>query len=254
MKKLNQMLANWNTGDVHGLAWLAKYGIDRKLVYKYCQNGYLDKIVPGVFIKANEKPNPYAVIKYLQQELYLKLHVSGRTALELQGHAHYLSINKKNKIYLTSYESRIFPKWLKEYCAHFEVTFKKSSLIGSEKYLIEHEVTGGFKINVSSRELAIMELIDNFDLSNSLETIENYAESLNTLRSYVLQEILEECQSVKVKRVFLYISDKLNLAYFKKLDLKKIDLGSGKRVIVKSGALDKKYNITVNRMTEENPF
>lgn len=254
MLKVNQMLSNWNSGDVHGLEWLAEYGVDRKLAYKYCKSGYLDKIVPGVFIKANERPNPYAVVRYLQQELNLKLHISGRTALELQGHAHYLSMGKKNKIYLTSYESRVFPKWLKEYWGHFEVSFRKSSFLESEKYLTEHEVSGGYKVNVSTRELAIMELIESFDLSNSLETVENYAESLNTLRSYVLQEILEECQSVKVKRVFLYISEKLNLPYFKKLNLEKIDLGSGKRVIVEGGSLDKKYNITVDRTAEDNPF
>jgi hypothetical protein len=254
MLKVNQMLSNWNSGDVHGLDWLGKYNIDRKLAYKYCKSGYLDRIVPGVFIKANEQPNPYGVIRYLQQELNLNLHVSGRTALELQGHAHYLLMGKQNKIYLTSYENRTFPKWLKEYWGDFEFSFRKSSLIGSEKYLIEHEAAGGYKVNVSSRELAIMELIENFDLSNSLEIVENYAESLNTLRSYVLQEILEECQSVKVKRVFLYISEKLKLACFKKLNLEKINLGRGKRVVVEGGSLDKKYNITVDRMTEENPF
>ena len=102
--------------------------------------------------------------------------------------------------------------------------------------------------------MAIIELIENFDLSNSLETVANYMESLTTLRSYVLQEVLEECQSLKVKRVFLYVSEKLNLPYFKRLDLNKIDLGSGKRVVVKGGSLDKKYQITVDRTSEENPF
>lgn len=254
MLKVNQMLLNWKTGEVHGLGWLGEHGVDRKLAYKYCKSGYLEKIVSGVFIKANEEPNTYAVVKYLQKELNLKLHISGLSALELLGHGHYLSLSERNKVYLTSYESRTFPKWLKDYCGHFEVFFRKSSLIRNEKYLTEHEGTEGFKVIISSRELAIMELIESFDLSNSLETIENYIESLTTLRSYVLQELLEECQSVKVKRVFLYVSEKLNLPYFKKLDLSKINLGSGKRVIVEGGSFDKKYNITVDRTEEENPF
>ena len=59
---------------------------------------------------------------------------------------------------------------------------------------------------------------------------------------------------MKVKRIFLYISEKLNLLFVDKLNLKNIDLGSGKRVVVKGGALDKKYNITVDREVEENPF
>lgn len=254
MLKINQMLSNWKSGEVHGLDWLGTYGVDRKLAHKYCKSGYLEKVASGVYVKANDQPNPYAVIRYLQEELRLKLHVSGRTALELQGHSHYLSLGQKNKIYLTSYESRTFPKWLKGYWGHFEVTFKKSSLIETESFLTEYEASGDFKIKLSSRELAILEMIEDFDLSNSLETVENYAESLNTLRSYVLQELLEKCQSVKVKRVFLYISEKLNLPYFGKINLEKIDLGSGKRVVVVDGAFNKKYNITVDRVAEENPF
>tara|TARA_Y100000296_G_C5174834_1_gene259493 strand:- start:3342 stop:3593 length:252 start_codon:yes stop_codon:yes gene_type:complete len=57
MLKVNQVLLNWNSGDVHGLEWLAEYGVDRKLAYKYCKSGCLDKIVSEVFIKANEEPH-----------------------------------------------------------------------------------------------------------------------------------------------------------------------------------------------------
>lgn len=254
MLKINQILLNWKSGEVHSLRWLGKYGVDRKLAYKYCKSGYLNKLASGVFIKANDQAKPYAVIRYLQKELGLKLHVSGRSALDLQGHGHYLSLNENTKINLTSYESRTFPKWLNKHRGHFEVSFRKSSLIRDERYLTEHEGPGGFKVMISSRELAIMELIDNFDLSNSLESVENYIESLGTIRSHVLQELLEECQSVKVKRVFLYVSEKLNLPYFKKLDLSKISLGIGKRVVVEGGSFNKKYNITVDRAIEENPF
>lgn len=255
MLKVNQMLINWKDGDIHGLEWLSSHGVDRKLAHKYCKSGYLEKLSSGVFIKANQVPNQFAVIRYLQEELQLNLHVAGRTSLELQGHAHYLSMGKKNKIYLVSYSSRTFPKWLKEYWGHFEVSFKKSSLIKeAKKYLTDYQSPEGFNVKVSARELAVMELIESSDLSNSLETVENYTESLGTLRSLVLQKILEECQSVKVKRVFLYISEKLSLPYFKKLNLSQLDLGSGKRVVVEGGSFDKKYNITVDRKEEENPF
>lgn len=254
MLKINHILSKWKNGDVHGLAWLGKFGADRKLAYKYCKSGYLEKLAPGVFIKTNDEPSPFAVVRYLQEELELKLHISGRTALELQGHSHFLNMGEKNNIFLTSYETRKYPKWLKGYQKNFELTFRKSSIIKGEKFLNEQVVSGEHLVLLSSRELAIMELIDSLDLSKSLEVVENYAESLNTLRSYMLQEILEECQSVKIKRVFLYISEKLDLPYFEKLNIKNIDLGSGKRVIVEGGALDKKYGITVDRMVEGNPF
>jgi hypothetical protein len=78
--------------------------------------------------------------------------------------------------------------------------------------------------------------------------------SLTTLRPDVVQRLLEKCRSIKAKRVFLYLADKLDLPFFQKLDLDKISLGSGKRMIVKGGELNKKYQITVDRDYGENPF
>ncbi|MEI8027683.1 MAG: type IV toxin-antitoxin system AbiEi family antitoxin domain-containing protein [Pseudomonadota bacterium] len=48
-----------------------------------------------------------------------------------------------------------------------------------------------------------------------------------------------------MKGLFLHLAEKINHPWFKKLNLEKIDLGSGKRVIFENGVLDKKYNITV---------
>jgi len=78
--------------------------------------------------------------------------------------------------------------------------------------------------------------------------------SLGTLRPSVLQAVLEKCKSVKAKRVFLYLAEKLLLKFMEELNLEKISLGSGKRVVVKGGELQKKYLITVDRRVGENPF
>ena len=62
---------------------------------------------------------------------------------------------------------------------------------------------------------------------------------------------MEKCESVKVKRVLLYLAEKLQLPFLKKINLKKIDLGKGKRVVCKSGVFDPKYSITVPRKAGE---
>ncbi len=51
--------------------------------------------------------------------------------------------------------------------------------------------------------------------------------------------------NVKVKRLFFFFADRHQHAWLKRLDKKAIDLGSGNRVLVKSGRLDKRYRITV---------
>ena len=70
-------------------------------------------------------------------------------------------------------------------------------------------------------------------------------EGLTTLRPKLVQRLLEECKSVKVRRLFLFMAESSNHDWVKELNVEKIDLGSGKRVIVKNGVLDKKYKITV---------
>ncbi len=67
----------------------------------------------------------------------------------------------------------------------------------------------------------------------------------------VLQSLLECCTSVKVKRLFMYMAESHQHPWVGKLDLSIVDFGQGKRVIVKAGLLDKKYNITVPRQMAE---
>ena len=45
--------------------------------------------------------------------------------------------------------------------------------------------------------------------------------------------------------MFLWFSERHRHAWLNRLDTKGIDLGSGKRMLVRGGKLDKKFNITV---------
>jgi hypothetical protein len=70
-------------------------------------------------------------------------------------------------------------------------------------------------------------------------------QGLTTLRPKLVQVLLEQCNSVKVKRLFLYMSEKNDHSWLKSLNLSNVNLGSGKRVIIKYGVFNNKYNITV---------
>jgi hypothetical protein len=76
-------------------------------------------------------------------------------------------------------------------------------------------------------------------------------EGLNNLRPLQVQELLEMCKSVKVKRLFLYLAERSGHEWTKHLQLERIDMGSGKRTIIKGGAYNTKYQITVDRELEE---
>ena len=69
-------------------------------------------------------------------------------------------------------------------------------------------------------------------------------EGLTTLRPRVVQSLLENCVSVKVKRLFMLLAE--NCKHLgRKVDLAKVDFGKGKRTLVKGGRFDPKYKITV---------
>ena len=80
----------------------------------------------------------------------------------------------------------------------------------------------------------------------------HFMESINNVRPDVVQQCLESCHSIKVKRLFLYLAEKANHAWFRKLNIDKIDLGAGKRSIIMNGRYNPKYKITVSKELEEN--
>jgi hypothetical protein len=76
-------------------------------------------------------------------------------------------------------------------------------------------------------------------------------EGLNNVRPQLVQSLLEQCQSVKVKRLFMYMAEKASHDWVQYLDLKKIDFGSGKRSVVEHGIYVAKYQITMPREFDE---
>lgn len=66
----------------------------------------------------------------------------------------------------------------------------------------------------------------------------------------MVQSLLEACASVKMNRLFLHLAEKHAHPWFKQLDLTKVSLGSGKRVLFTGGRLDPKYLITVPAAAE----
>ena len=75
-------------------------------------------------------------------------------------------------------------------------------------------------------------------------------ETITTVKPKEFEILLEECSSVKVKRLFLYMAEEVNFNWFKRLNLTKINLGKGVREITKGGKHNKKYNIIIGDIEE----
>src|SRR3974390_1775576 len=98
---------------------------------------------------------------------------------------------------------------------------------------------------LSTPERAVLELLDELPKRESFHQADMLMQSLSNLSPRRMQKLLEECRSVKVKRLFFFFADRHRHAWLKRLDKDAVDLGEGKRMLVKGGKLNKPYKITV---------
>jgi hypothetical protein len=70
-------------------------------------------------------------------------------------------------------------------------------------------------------------------------------EGLTNLRPKNIQELLEQCSSIKVKRLFLYMAEKAGHQWMPFLNVQDLNLGKGARAIVRGGVYVSKYDISI---------
>ena len=103
----------------------------------------------------------------------------------------------------------------------------------------------GYKL--SDPERAILECLYLAPKEQDLVECYEIMEGLVNLRPKRVQELLESCTSVKVKRLFLYMADKANHQWLQFVDQSNINLGKGDRSIVQNGVYVSQYHITISR-------
>lgn len=244
--KINRLLATIPPGIVLQSSWLLDQGYSLDLQKYYRNSGWLKPLENGAMFRGSDKPSYEGGIYALQHQSGLSIHPGGRTALGLLGKAHYLELNN-SQVRLFGGENENLPTWFRKHLWSQLVQYKSSSFLPKELGLTEYPLPG-FSINISSPARAIMECLylspENFDLLECYELMEN----LNDLRPTLVQELLEACTSIKVKRLFLFMAERHNHSWFKHINLSKIDIGKGKRSLVKEGVYQSKYQITIPRI------
>ena len=105
------------------------------------------------------------------------------------------------------------------------------------------ETSDGLPLACASPERAILEALHLAPKHFDLVEVALIIEGMVNLRPRVMQELLEVCASIKVKRLFLYLAERAGLNLVQHLDLDRIDLGNGKRAISETGRLTPKYGL-----------
>lgn len=239
--KLKRLLIEWPKNTVAVNEWLHTKGISDQLKQKYLKSNWITYINKGAVIRTGDTFRWEGAIYSLQTQLMLPIHVGGKTAIELQGHAHYVRLGQP-RIELFGQKGVKLPTWFKNYKWQEEIKYFTSEFLPPHIALNDLEV-GEFSIKISSLERAIFEYL--YKVNSTIDEAYYLMENLSTLRPTIIQELLESCKSIKVKRLFLYLAEKASSPWFEALDISKINLGKGPRQIVKSGYLDTKYQITL---------
>ena len=268
-EKLNWLQHFLPEGLLADATWLEDHGYSGALRNKYVAHGWLDRVARGVY----RRPPPQlpdgsaergvsweSVVISLQTLLNAKFVVGGRTALELQGFAHYLSSAPQREVHLYGTDKR--PVWIlklnleSRFVLHnakrlfpndvvMDADKEANDVLVRSSYVRQTRGKWEWPLVVSSSERAILELLDEMPERETFHQADMLFEGLRNLSPRKLQPLLQACRSVKVKRLFLWFAERHRPPWLSALDRSGIDLGKGKRMLVKGGKLDPKFNITV---------
>lgn len=252
--KINRIMQAWPSGTVKSSQELAALNVSSSLAQRYVAQGWLVSLGRGVYAKSHDTIGWLGGLHCLQQQKTCFITAGGRTALELQGYSHYVPSHER-EIFLFAPSRKKLPAWFAGYDWGRAIIFTSTSLFPGRlaKSLTEYDV-GAFTVQISSPERAALELLYHVPGKVSFDEARNIVQSLATLRPDLVQALLEQCNSIKAKRLFLYLARDSGLRWYQRLDITSIDLGSGKRVIVKNGTLDREFGITVPRDFEGELF
>ncbi len=245
MEKINQLIQNWPKGTVYTSAFLKKKGFSKQLINRYKKSGWLEAVGRGAYIPRNVEVDWVGGVYALQQQLNLPVYVGGKTALVLKGQSHFIT-QELTTAFLYGLSKTGFPGWFLNYNWNVNLHIVHRNLFsGKLENTFSDYFHKDFTIRISSPERATLEMVDQIPGKQTFQEAFLLMENLITLRPNIIQLLLENCRSVKAKRLFLYMAEKQKHAWFKKISIQKVNLGKGKRSIIKNGRLDNKYQITI---------
>ncbi|MBZ5553377.1 MAG: type IV toxin-antitoxin system AbiEi family antitoxin [Acidobacteriia bacterium] len=244
--KINRLLRKWPSGAVAVSPWLEKQGVYQQLVHEYEKNSWLRRIGQGAYARLGDKVDWTGALYAIQEQMGLPIHAGGKTALQMLGLAHYLPLGKDAVVSWFGPPGVRLPTWFKQYQWDVKVRYTATNLFaGDPNQGLTKGETGFYSFKLSTRERAIMEVLYLVPRAQSYEEARLLMEGLTTLRPRVVESLVTHCTSVKVKRLFMVLAEGCRHPWVKRLDLSGVDFGKGKRMLVKGGRLDPKYNITV---------
>jgi hypothetical protein len=189
---------------------LRNIGVSAPLAYQYVKRGWLNKLGRGLFTLPADELQRDPTLKFLARQMP-GLHVGGKTALAWRGVRH--NIPAKERLSLWGVKPAKLPSWFSS---------KFSSRYVSKK-LFDKRLPVAFGLSplpespngplVSEPERALLEMLSEVGLQQSVEEARHIMEGARSLRPEVLRRLLQECVRVKVVRLCTQWAQELNLPW-----------------------------------------
>ncbi|MGV8991155.1 MAG: type IV toxin-antitoxin system AbiEi family antitoxin domain-containing protein [Thiobacillus sp.] len=267
--KINLLQDVLEEGLLAPTGWLEAQGYSRALISRYVDSGWLVSPARGVYRRPGPSLKWQHVVASLQLLAGSYLHVGGRTALVQRGLGHYVRMSGPETIYL--YGPEVLPAWVNKLGLQERFAARNDAMFGSlrarrnesgalvdfhdaplqSKQLADfglQEMTWGawdWRLLYSTDERAMFELLQDVPARESVYEADVLMQGLVNVRPARVMSLLMACASVKVKRLFLALAERHQHQWLAHLDLSKVDLGKGKRMLAPGGKLHPKYLITL---------
>ncbi|MGB9331664.1 MAG: type IV toxin-antitoxin system AbiEi family antitoxin domain-containing protein [Steroidobacteraceae bacterium] len=229
--KLNALYTRLSPGAPLTSEELAALGISADLAVHYVRAGWLKRLARGVYCRPNDALGLHPSLLLLQRK-FEGLHVGGKSALDWYGLRQYVS--QQPALHLYGWTARHLPEWFTE---RFPAEYHRKRLFDEQpKALLQ---VGSFEKRsgtpqVSAPERALLELLSEVGVRQSLQEAREIVESTYSLRADVLRKLLQHCTSVKTVRLCLQLGREGKLPWASKLDPATLPTGSDRPWVSRS--------------------
>lgn len=245
--KINQLLLSGTRNGLFFSEWLKKNGYSDQLIRKYRQSGWLTTLAKGVMFRTGDSLSAYAALQCFNQQLGKEFRIAAHSALELFGFNHYVPMGKP--LLMVGHSKQSIPEWMRNDTFDRTIkTFSTETFPTPQVTIIQKDE---LNLLTSTPEQAFMECLLLAPQQYSYMDLYYMMEQLTTLRSEVVQRLLETTKSLRVKRVFLYMAEKAGHYWFDMLDTSQVVLGNSKLQLVEGGIYISKYKITMPKELHE---
>lgn len=246
-QRLNHLLAELRPGQLVPAGWInQRFGIPAVQLPTLVSRHWLEKPARGVYCRPGVWPDWRDVVASLRTLDY-PVHIGGREAVEFHGMSHFIR-EPEGPVSTGVYCDVRLPAWVAEIDPEVEIARRRSPVrdgaLGIDLLQGISDVGG---LPVASPERAVLEALDGVPAEVDFREAHEWVGALTTARPKLVQQLLESTPNFRIRRIFLWCVHHHGHAWLSRLDLRRIDLGKGKRRVVANGRYDSRFGITVPR-------